>query len=73
MLVALLFPDVQDPRVNVLPDDVTDARMQGTTVARKPYLLVSRDFGAPAPPVEYCYAVSDSFKADLLRRIRSRR
>jgi inosine-uridine nucleoside N-ribohydrolase len=60
-------------RVDVLPDDATEPRMQGTTVARKPYLLVSRDFGTPAPPVEYCYDVSEGFKADLLRRIRSRR
>ena len=60
-------------RVDVLPDDVTEARVQGTTVAQKPYLLVSRGFGAPAPPVEYCYDVSDSFKPDLLRRLRSRR
>ena len=60
-------------RVDVLPDDATEARVQGTTVARKPYLLVSRDFGAPAPRVEYCYDVSDRFKADLLRRLKSRR
>jgi inosine-uridine nucleoside N-ribohydrolase len=60
-------------RVDVLADDVTEARVQGTTVARKPYLLVSRDFRAQAPPVEYCYGVSDSFKADLLRRLRLRR
>ena len=60
-------------RVDVLPDDVTEARVQGTTVARKPYLLVSRDFGPPAPHVEYCYDVSSSFTADLLHRLRSRR
>jgi inosine-uridine nucleoside N-ribohydrolase len=60
-------------RVDVLPDDVTEARVQGTTVARKPYLLVSRDFSPPAPRVEYCYDVAGSFKADLLRRLRSRR
>jgi inosine-uridine nucleoside N-ribohydrolase len=60
-------------RVDVLRDDATEARMQGTTVARKPYLLVSRDFGRSAPHVEYCYDVSGSFKADLLRRLKSRR
>jgi inosine-uridine nucleoside N-ribohydrolase len=60
-------------RIEVLDDDATEARVQGTTVARKPYLLVSREFGAPAPPVEYCHDVSGSFKADLIRRIIARR
>jgi inosine-uridine nucleoside N-ribohydrolase len=56
-------------RIDVLADDVTEAQVRGTTVARKPYLLVSREFGPSAPAVEYCYEVSESFKADLLRRI----
>ena len=50
-------------------DDATEERVQGTTVARKPYLLVSREFGASVPSVEYCYDAAASFKSDLLRRI----
>jgi pyrimidine-specific ribonucleoside hydrolase len=68
-----LMCEMLPARVDVLPDDATEARMQGTTVERKPYLLVSRDFGASAPAVEYCHTVSDSFKPDLLRRLKSRR
>ena len=60
-------------RIDVLDDDATEARVQGNTVARKPYLLVSREFGAPAPTVEYCYDVAASFKTDLVRRIIGRR
>jgi inosine-uridine nucleoside N-ribohydrolase len=60
-------------RVDVLADDATEERVQGTTVAHKPYLLVSREFGASVPAVEYCYDVAESFKADLLRRITARR
>ena len=60
-------------RIDVLDDDVTEARVQGTTVARKPYLLVSREFGGPAPMVDYCYDVAASFKPDLIRRITGRR
>ena len=70
---SLLRCETLPARVDVLADDVTEARVQGTAVARKPYLLVSRDFSAPAPPVEYCYDVSASFKADLLRRLKPRR
>jgi len=60
-------------RIDVLADDATEERVQGTTVARKPYLLVSREFGGSVPSVEYCYDVADSFKPDLLRRITGRR
>jgi inosine-uridine nucleoside N-ribohydrolase len=60
-------------RIDVLADDSTEARVQGTKVDRKPYLLVSGEFGPGAPPVEYCYHASESFKADLLRRITARR
>jgi pyrimidine-specific ribonucleoside hydrolase len=60
-------------RVDILADDATEARMQGTVVARKPYLLVSREFGASVPAVDYCFDASDSVKADVLRRITARR
>ena len=70
---SLLTCETLPARIDVLPDDATEARVQGTKVASKPYLLVSRDFGASAPPVDYCYEVADGFKADLLRRITARR
>jgi pyrimidine-specific ribonucleoside hydrolase len=60
-------------RIDVLPDDSTEARVQGTKVEHKPYLLVSREFGAGVPAVEYCYQASEHFKPDLLRRITARR
>jgi inosine-uridine nucleoside N-ribohydrolase len=60
-------------RIDVLADDATEAQVQGTTVARKPYLLLSREFGGSVPSVEYCYDVAEGFKADLLRRITARR
>jgi inosine-uridine nucleoside N-ribohydrolase len=70
---SLLTCETLPARIDVLPDDATEARVQGTKVVSKPYLLVSRDFGASAPPVDYCYAAADRFKADLLRRITARR
>jgi len=70
---SLLTCETLPGRIDILPDDVTEARVQGTTVERKPYLLVSRDFTGSAPPVEYCYDASEGFKADLLRRLKTRR
>ena len=70
---SLLTCETLPARIDVLPDDATEARVQGTKVASKPYLLVSRDFGASAPPVDYCYEAADGFKADLLRRLTARR
>ncbi len=70
---SLLTCETLPARIDVLPDDATEARVQGTKVESKPYLLVSRDFGASAPPVDYCYSAADGFKADLLRRITARR
>jgi len=69
---ALLTCETLPARIDVLPDDVTEARMRGTRPARKPYLLVSRDFAPPAPEVEYCYEAADTFKPDLLRRLSER-
>ena len=55
-------------RIAVRPDDVTEAQMQGTKVAEKPYLEVSSAF-ASSRTVEYCSAVDPAFKDDLLRRL----
>ena len=66
---SLLACDTLPARIEILPDDVTEARMQGVAVAQKPYLLVSADFPPPARAVEYCYHASDEFKSDLLRRL----
>lgn len=69
---SLLTCDPLPARIDVLADDVTEARMQGVTVKQKPYLLVSADFPPPARQVEYCSRVSDWFKPDLLRRLTAR-
>ncbi len=66
---SLLTCETLPARVEVLADDVTEARMQGVAVPRKPYLLVSAAFPPPVRPVEYCYQASDAFKPDLLRRL----
>lgn len=55
-------------RIEERADDVTEPRMQGATVARKPYLLVAEEL-APAAPVEYCSVAAPAFKDDLLRRL----
>jgi inosine-uridine nucleoside N-ribohydrolase len=70
---SLLKCETLPARIDVLADDATEQRVQGTTVARKPYLLVSREFGGSVPAVEYCYDVAESFKPDLIRRITARR
>ena len=57
-------------RIDVRPDDVTEQRMQGTTVADKPYLIVSRTFESKRT-VEYCTTPAPAFEADLLRRLTS--
>jgi pyrimidine-specific ribonucleoside hydrolase len=55
-------------RIDELPDDVTEPRMQGASVARKPYLLAAQAI-VPGVPVEYCSAAAPLFKADLLQRL----
>lgn len=67
----LLVCETLPARIDVLPDDLTEARMQGTAVARKPYLLVSSRFAAERS-VEYCHDVKDGFKSDLLARLTAR-
>lgn len=69
---SLLTCEALPARIDVLADDVTEARMQGVTVPRKPYLLVSPDFPPPARLVEYCSRASESFKRELLRRLTDR-
>jgi inosine-uridine nucleoside N-ribohydrolase len=69
---SLLTCDPLPARIDVLADDVTEARMQGVTVPRKAYLLVSSDFPPPSRSVEYCSRASESFKPDLLRRLTGR-
>ncbi|MBI3493947.1 MAG: hypothetical protein HY047_19540, partial [Acidobacteria bacterium] len=69
---AFVTCDVLPARIEVLPDDVTEARMQGTTAPRKPYLLVSRESQSSSRPVEYCYSATDAFKPDLLERLTAR-
>ena len=66
---SLLSCDTLPARIEVLADDVTEARMQGVAVPRKPYLLVSADFPPPARSIEYCSRASELFKPDLLRRL----
>jgi inosine-uridine nucleoside N-ribohydrolase len=66
---SLLTCETLPARIDVLPDDATELRMQGTTVASKPYLLVSREFSGSEPTVEYCYEAASAFKADLLTRV----
>jgi hypothetical protein len=65
---GLLICESLPARIEERPDDVTEARMQGASVASKPYLLVSPAF-APAKPVQYCSTAAPAFKEDLMRRL----
>jgi inosine-uridine nucleoside N-ribohydrolase len=65
---SLLTCEMLPARIEERPDDVTEARMQGSTVARKPYLLASAEFEG-AGSVEYCITAAPGFKDDLLRRL----
>lgn len=57
--------------IRVLPDDVTEAGVQGTKVKEKPYLLVSRELSR-ASDVTYCHDVDTAFKPMLLERLSGR-
>jgi hypothetical protein len=70
---ALLSCEALPARIEILPDDATEKRMQGTTVKEKPYLIVSRSVPPPVRTVEYCHGVSSSFKSDLLARLNASR
>jgi inosine-uridine nucleoside N-ribohydrolase len=69
---SLLTCEPLPARIDVLADDVTETRMQGTTVPSKPYLLVSLEFPPPGRWVEYCSRASESLKPDLMRRLTAR-
>jgi len=58
--------------IQVLSDDGTERRMQGTAVPEKPYLLVSSGRDALARHVEYCHKALAPLKEDILRRVAGR-
>lgn len=65
---ALVACEELPARIDELPDDVTEPRMQGSSVARKPYLLAAQTI-VPGVPVEYCSTAAPAYKADLLLRL----
>jgi pyrimidine-specific ribonucleoside hydrolase len=65
---ALMTCERLPARIEERADDVTEPRMQGANVARKPYLLAAAEL-APATVVEYCGTAAPAFKSDLLRRL----
>ena len=58
--------------IQILPDDVTEERMQGTKEKEKPYLLVSKTLKTKRT-VRYCYKASENFKQDLLKRLTTKK
>lgn len=54
--------------IQVLPDDITEPGMQGTTVPNKPYLLVSNSFKSTGRAL-YCSRPPTGFKSDLFDRL----
>jgi hypothetical protein len=54
--------------IRELPDDRTEARMQGTKVAVKPYLIAARGLTTDAH-ANYCFKAYDDFKRDLMERL----
>ncbi len=55
--------------IQILPDDITEPGMQGTTVPNKPYLLVSESFKSVPGRTLYCSKAPPHFKRDLLDRL----
>jgi len=55
--------------IQTLLDDVTEPGMQGTTVQRKPYLLVSESFTSAPARALYCSKAPPDFKRELLERL----
>lgn len=53
------------------PDDVTEARMQGSDVPDKPYLLARSTVSPSSATARYCAAVHADFKPELIRRLTS--
>ena len=56
-------------RIDTLPDDVTEAGVQGVKVDRKPYLLASNALEGAPSRVTYCSVAPAGFKQDLLARL----
>jgi pyrimidine-specific ribonucleoside hydrolase len=52
-----------------LPDDVTEPGVQGTVVARKPFLVVSNTLTDTLTTALYCWTPPPNFKRDLLTRL----
>jgi inosine-uridine nucleoside N-ribohydrolase len=61
--------DTLPARIDTLADDVTEPGVQGVTVDRKPYLLVSSALAGARSRVTYCSTAPASFKEDLLDRL----
>lgn len=55
-------------RIEILPDDATEERMQGTKSVEKPYLLAAKGLES-ARDVRYCHTVDTVYKDDLLHRL----
>jgi inosine-uridine nucleoside N-ribohydrolase len=70
---ALLSCAPLPARIDILADDATEKRMQGTMAKEKPYLVVDASLPPPRRVVEYCHGVSSSFKSDLLARLNASR
>jgi pyrimidine-specific ribonucleoside hydrolase len=61
--------EVLPAQIQILPDDGTEKRMQGTNTKEKPYLLVDKSL-LSKKTVTYCYLINkELFKKDLLKRI----
>ena len=61
--------DALAAEIQTLPDDVTEPGMQGTTVDRKPYLLVANSLGQSAGRALYCSVAPPTFKRQLIDRL----
>lgn len=69
---GLIRCEYQKAEIRILPDDVTEERMQGAAVAEKPYLIAS-GLSSEGRRIRYCYEPRPSFKGDLMRRLLSDR
>jgi inosine-uridine nucleoside N-ribohydrolase len=61
--------EILKARIDTLPDDVTEAGVQGVKVDRKPYLLASNSLDGTPSRVTYCSVAPAGFKQDLLARL----
>jgi pyrimidine-specific ribonucleoside hydrolase len=65
---SLVQCEILRARIETLPDDATEERMQGTKSLEKPYLLVAKAL-APARDARYCHTLAMGYKDDLLHRL----